>query len=41
MIFVTIEDLIPECQGGGNTDIATLFAMLGFAMMMVLSVALA
>lgn len=41
MIFVTIEDLIPECQSGGNTDIATLFAMLGFALMMVLSVALA
>jgi zinc transporter, ZIP family len=40
MIFVTIEDLIPECQSGGNTDLATLFAMLGFALMMVLSVSL-
>jgi ZIP family zinc transporter len=39
MIFVVVEDLIPESQGHGNTDIATMGAMLGFAVMMVLDVA--
>ncbi len=39
MIFVVIEELIPESQGGGNTDLATLGAILGFAVMMVLDVA--
>jgi len=40
MIFVVIEEVIPESQRGGNTDIATLGAMLGFAVMMTLDVAL-
>ncbi len=40
MIFVVVEELIPESQFGGNTDIATLGAMLGFAVMMTLDVAL-
>ncbi len=40
MIFVVVEDLIPEAQMGGNTDEATLGAMLGFAVMMFLDVAL-
>lgn len=40
MIFVVIEELIPESRTGGNTDIATLGAMLGFAVMMTLDVAL-
>jgi ZIP family zinc transporter len=40
MIFVVVEELIPESQLGGNTDIATLGAMLGFAVMMTLDVAL-
>jgi ZIP family zinc transporter len=40
MIFVVVEDVIPESQGGGNTDIATMGAMLGFAIMMLLDVAL-
>jgi len=40
MIFVVVEELIPESQGGGNTDIATMGAMLGFAVMMLLDVAL-
>jgi len=40
MIFVVIEELIPEAQGGGNTDLATMGGMVGFAVMMVLDVAL-
>ena len=40
MIFVVVEELIPESQRGKNTDIATLGAMLGFAVMMLLDVAL-
>lgn len=40
MIFVVIEDLIPECQREGNTDLAVITAMMGFALMMVLDVAL-
>jgi ZIP family zinc transporter len=40
MIFVVVEELIPESQRGGNTDAATIGAMLGFAVMMLLDVAL-
>jgi ZIP family zinc transporter len=40
MIFVVVEELIPESQSNKNTDIATLGAMLGFAVMMMLDVAL-
>jgi ZIP family zinc transporter len=40
MIFVVVEDAVPESQLSGNTDIATLGAMLGFAVMMTLDVAL-
>ncbi len=40
MIFVVIEDIIPEAQSGGNTDLVTLGGMLGFAVMMTLDVAL-
>ncbi|VEB25410.1 GufA-like protein [Actinobacillus lignieresii] len=40
MIFVVVEELIPESQSGGNTDIATLGLMVGFVIMMVLDVAL-
>ncbi len=39
MIFVVVEEVIPESQRSGNTDLATLGAMLGFAVMMVLDVA--
>src|SRR4030066_665807 len=35
MIFVVVEELIPESQRGGNTDLATAGAMIGFAVMMV------
>lgn len=40
MIYVVVEELIPESQLKGNTDIATLGTMLGFAVMMLLDVAL-
>ena len=40
MIFVVVEDAIPEAQRSGNNDIATLGAMVGFALMMTLDVAL-
>jgi len=40
MIFVVVEELIPESQAEKNTDIATMGAMLGFAVMMALDVAL-
>ncbi|MBW4438357.1 MAG: ZIP family metal transporter [Pleurocapsa minor GSE-CHR-MK-17-07R] len=40
MIFVVVEEVIPESQRGGNTDLATLGAMVGFAVMMLLDVAL-
>ena len=40
MIFVVVEELIPESQLHGNTDLATLGTMLGFAVMMTLDVAL-
>lgn len=40
MIFVVVEELIPESQRSGNTDLATLATLLGFSVMMVLDVAL-
>jgi zinc transporter, ZIP family len=40
MIFVVVEELIPESQQGKNTDIATLGVLLGFTVMMILDVAL-
>jgi ZIP family zinc transporter len=43
MIYVVVEELIPEAQrevGGSRTDISSIGAMLGFAVMMVLDVAL-
>jgi ZIP family zinc transporter len=40
MIFVVVEQLVPESQRNGNTDFATMGAMLGFAIMMTLDVAL-
>jgi len=40
MIFVVVEEVIPESQRAGNTDLATLMTMLGFAVMMLLDVAL-
>ena len=40
MIFVVVEELIPESQIGKNTDIATVGVILGFTIMMTLDVAL-
>ena len=40
MIFVVIEELIPESQTGHETDFSTIGAMIGFATMMFLDVAL-
>ena len=40
MIFVVVEELIPESHRKGNTDLATMGAMVGFTVMMVLDVAL-
>ena len=38
MIFVVIEELVPESQRGGSIGLATLGAMIGFAVMMALDV---
>lgn len=40
MIFVTVEEVIPESHSGGHGDIATIGAIIGFAVMMTLDVAL-
>jgi len=40
MIFVVVEELIPESQSGNETDLSTIGAMIGFATMMLLDVAL-
>jgi len=39
MIFVVVEELIPESQSGNETDLSSIGAMIGFATMMVLDVA--
>jgi ZIP family zinc transporter len=39
MIFVVVEELIPESQTGEETDFSTIGALLGFATMMLLDVA--
>lgn len=38
MIFVVVEELIPESQTGNETDLSTIGAMIGFALMMALDV---
>lgn len=40
MIFVVVEEVIPDSQGNGNEHLATMGAMVGFAVMMTLDVAL-
>lgn len=40
MIFVVVEELIPDSQSSNNTDLATLSLMIGFTIMMILDVAL-
>jgi len=39
MIFIVIEEIIPQSQRYGNKDLATLTAMVGFVIMMILDVA--
>ncbi len=39
MIFVVVEEVVPESQHNGNADLATMGAMLGFTVMMILDVA--
>ena len=40
MIFVVVEEVIPESQRSGETDLPTIFAILGFLVMMILDVSL-
>ena len=40
MIFVVVEEVIPESQRSGNADSATMGLMVGFTVMMILDVAL-
>lgn len=40
MIFIVVEEVIPESQSGGNSDLATMGLIFGFIVMMVLDVAL-
>jgi len=40
MIYVVVEELIPESQSSQDTHFSTMGAMLGFAIMMMLDVAL-
>jgi ZIP family zinc transporter len=40
MIFVVVEEVIPESHSGGHSDLATMGTMIGFAVMMLLDVAL-
>jgi len=40
MVFVVVEELIPESHHAGNVDLATLCLMLGFTLMMILDVGL-
>ena len=40
MIFIVVEEVIPESQRGGNIDLATMGLISGFIVMMVLDVAL-
>jgi ZIP family zinc transporter len=39
MIFVVVEELVPESQKGGHADLATMALMASFAVMMTLDVA--
>ncbi len=40
MIFIVVEEVIPESQKGGHTDLATMGLILGFIVMMSLDVSL-
>ena len=40
MIYVVVEELIPESQNGEHSNVATIGVMLGFVLMMILDMAL-
>ncbi|MDP3129926.1 MAG: ZIP family metal transporter, partial [Bacillota bacterium] len=40
MIYVVVEELIPEAQLGSHSNVGTIAVMVGFALMMILDVAL-
>jgi len=40
MVFVVVEEVIPESQRDGNTDLATMGVLIGFVVMMILDVGL-
>ena len=40
MIFIVVEEVIPESQSGGNTDLASMGLIIGFIVMMILDVSL-
>lgn len=40
MIYVVVEEVIPEAQRGGHTDLVTMACLVGFVAMMILDVAL-
>jgi len=40
MIYVVVEELIPESERAGNVDLATIWLMIGFVVMMILDVSL-
>ena len=40
MIFIVVEEVIPESQRGGHTDLATMGLIAGFIVMMILDVSL-
>ena len=40
MIYVVVEELIPEASAGEHSDLGVLFFSVGFSLMMILDVAL-
>jgi len=38
MIFVVVEEVIPESQGSGESDLSTIGLIAGFILMMILDV---
>ena len=40
MIYVVVEELIPEAQAGEHSNIGTIGVAIGFSLMMILDVAL-
>lgn len=40
MIYVVVEELIPEAQNGKHTNVGTIGVAAGFILMMILDVAL-